>query len=150
MMDSRMTSREKLKPLEGQRITVTALIERHAHTTPDAYLLCDVRDAASGSLLTDHLWIGIGKWADGFRPQDQIEFSARVIPYRKGWRGDPFRAPEDAPLPSIDWALAEVSEARIIVFGPQVRMMPDGSVRPGPTDKIRDAKEQTMMGDSAQ
>ncbi len=146
-----MTSREKLTSLEGQRITVTALIERHARTTP-TYLLRNVRDAASGSLLTDHLWIEVGQWAYGFRPLDEIQFSARVVPYQKGWRGDPFRAPEDAPWQSIDWTLAEISDAKIIVFGPQLRMMRDESVRPGPTDKIRDAKEQTtkLIGDPGQ
>ena len=97
----------------------------------------NVRDAASGLLLTDHVWLGYGDWASGFRPLDQIEFTARVVPYLKGWLGDCDRMPETASSPSIDWKLDEVSEATIIVFGPQLRMMPDGWVRPNSTDAIR-------------
>lgn len=128
-----MTSREKLAALEGRRITVTALIERHGRTT-ETYLLRHVRDAASGEVLAGHLWIKLGKWANGFRPLDHIEFSARAMPYVKGWMGDFSRAPEGAPMPSLEWGLGCVRDARIITFGPQARMMPDGSVRPLPTD----------------
>lgn len=128
-----VTAREKLALLEGERIRVTALIERHANGIASTYLIRNVRDVASGSLLTGHLWLQYGAWASGFRPLDEIEFTARVIPYAKGWLGDCDRMPETASSPR---KLDEVSDAKIVVFGPQPRLMPDGSVRPDSTDAV--------------
>ena len=134
-----MSSRKQLGALDGQRIAVTAIIDRYGQgPTSSQYLLLEVRDAATGSLLTDHLWMDVGRWADGFRPKDQIQFTACVAPYVKGWMGDSSRRPEFAPPPSIDWTLTDVSDAQIVAFGPQQRMMPDGSIRPQPTDKVVD------------
>ena len=112
---------------EGQ-ITITAKIERYAHKTADTYLLTNICDAATGQVLTDHLWIKIGKWAEGFRQGDLIELTAKVAPYLKGWLGDALSAPPEASRPSIDWTLSEPSDARVLKFGPITRMMPDGRV----------------------
>jgi hypothetical protein len=98
-----------------------------------------VVDGASGEPLTDHLWITIGAWAFGFRPGDQVEFTAEVVPYVKGWLGDSLSPKAlDRPSPAVDWGLdsSTVKEARVIAFGPEVRMMADGSIRGGSHEEL--------------
>jgi hypothetical protein len=115
--------------MEGSRIRVSAYIERYGRTS-ETYLLTDIRDAFSDAALCDHMWIEIGSWAQGFRDGDRIEFLCTVIPYVKGYLGNVARVRSEAPSPSIDWKLGEIDEARVIAFGPKIRMMPDGTIKP--------------------
>lgn len=112
--------RKHIEPLSGQEVFVTAIIERHGRTS-ETYLLKDVRvRAGEGSgVCLDHAWIPLGAWAQGFRPCDQIEFECIIGPYLKG---------RDYKV--VDFCFYEIRNARIIEYGPTVRMMPDGSIKP--------------------
>lgn len=118
-------SRSLLKVREGSQVRVRALIERYGRRT-STYLLADVRDAHDGRILTDHLWIEIGRWASGFRLGDQIEFAAVVRPYVKGRLGELRWG-----MGELDWGLSDVSDAKVTRFGPIARMMDDGTIQGG-------------------
>jgi hypothetical protein len=55
-------------------------------------LLKDVKDAATGVIMTDHLWFNLTKGFAALGPLEPgaiVEFDARVKPYQKGcvnWR----------------------------------------------------------------
>lgn len=122
-------TRSILRSKEGQTVRVCARIERYGRNS-STYLLTDIENAADKSPLTDHVWVNIGKWADGFRQGDRIEFTADIEPYLKGYLGDPLRAPIYAPSPEIDWTFSNIRAASVSEFGPVTRMMPDGTVKP--------------------
>jgi len=123
--------RKPLKARAGQSIRVTALIERYGGSAHGStYLLQEVRDAATGEMLTDHLWVPVEKWAQGFRPGDLIEFTADVSQYLKGWLGNLEKhGSADLPFPENDWTLSEIRHAEVVEFGPVKRLMPDGLIR---------------------
>lgn len=122
-------ARNILKEREGECLMVHATIARYGRNS-STYLLADIRDAHTGNLITDHLWIEIGVWASGFREGDRIRFRAEVSPYVKGFAGDPSHARGDNIGETIDWTLNSPRDAEIVEFGPVTRMMPDGSIRP--------------------
>lgn len=125
--------RQLLKARVGQTVRVTAYIERYGSAPyGSAYLLKEVRDAATSTMLTDHVWVPVDEWANGFRVGDSITFTADVRQYVKGYLGDlsRFESP-DLPFPQVDWTLFDIRDAEIVEFGPVTRMMPDGSIRGG-------------------
>ncbi|HLJ25300.1 MAG TPA: hypothetical protein VKY85_01170 [Candidatus Angelobacter sp.] len=67
-------------------------------------LFQNIRDEV-GTVVADHLWFRVGKRLDELKlePGDEIEFFARVAPYKKGYRGR--RDDFDLPPPSIDYGL---------------------------------------------
>jgi hypothetical protein len=102
-------TREALRSIEGDRLTVRArVVFCTRRRTRRPILLKDVTCATTGALLTDHLWIRKGKWAEGVRSGDTIEFEARSKPYAKGY------VTREAPahLRKIDWKLANPRNAR--------------------------------------
>ena len=104
---ARMNARKALRARNGERFRVTAIIERFGHKNGWAgavrtVLLRDLRDAATGAELTDHLWFTAGVWTRDLREGDRIAFTARATKYAKGYFGR--RAVFDAP-PSLDWRL---------------------------------------------
>ena len=119
--------RKSLMKYDGQTIIVRCYIERYGKNTC-TYLLTNLVDVKTGDELTDHIWIEIGKWADGFRPGDTIELQAVVISYLKGHLG--FNPPINAPIPQIDWTLDNPINAKILSFGSISRLMPDGKIYP--------------------
>lgn len=103
--------REALARRVGARGRYTATVSRFG--TKRAYrgprlttvLLVDVRDA-TGHVVTDHLWITVGKTVERLRlaSGDTVAFDARVTPYVKGYRGR--REDEDRPPMSVDYRLS--------------------------------------------
>jgi len=107
--------REKLGIRNGQRLRVRAKIERYGTGFREStYLLTDVSDARSGEVLSDHLWMSIGKYAWGFRPGDTVEFDALVSPYEKGY---------ERREKSIDFQLINPTNGAIVVQGPIPRAL---------------------------
>jgi hypothetical protein len=100
--------REALGARNGERFRVTASVERFGIKNGWAddvrtVLLKDVRDAATGAELTDHLWFTAGVWARDLREGDRIAFTARATRYEKGYRGR--REDVRGAPPAIDWRL---------------------------------------------
>jgi hypothetical protein len=103
--------REKLKEREGKRGRFTGTVKlfgkKPAYKGPalDTLLLVDVRDEA-GTEVTDHLWFVVRKQLKELNLQtgDKIEFTARVKPYVKGYRGR--RDDYDLPPVSVDYKLS--------------------------------------------
>jgi hypothetical protein len=87
--------RDKLKGRLGERFRVTATFERWGAKTGfrgrrrRTLLLRDVRLAATGELLTDHLWFTSGLTWERLclAPGDKVAFDARVTSYEKGYVG---------------------------------------------------------------
>jgi hypothetical protein len=93
--------REELAKIAGQRRRFEAVFERFGKKTGykcelTTILLKDVRDLASGRIVTDHLWFTDGKRFQTLQlqPGDHVRFEARVTEYLKGYRG---RQDEDEP-----------------------------------------------------
>ena len=85
--------RKALKHRDGDRFRVRATVERfgtkrgfRGEAIP-TLLLKHLRDATTGQILSDHLWFTQGKWSDGLKAGDMIEFDARVGSYEKGYKG---------------------------------------------------------------
>lgn len=92
--------RRKLAKINGSRQRFRGTFVRYgtkpAWNSPvplPTILLKDVQDAATGSVVTDHLWFNLTKGfaALDLAPGDLVEFDARVKPYQKGrvnrWQG---------------------------------------------------------------
>jgi hypothetical protein len=103
--------REELKAREGKRGkfsgTVARFGQKPAYKGPPivTMLLRNVCDE-QGTQVTDHLWFVVRKQLKELnaQPGDKIEFTARVKPYVKGYRGR--RESEDLPSPSVDYKLS--------------------------------------------
>jgi hypothetical protein len=112
--------RQALGLHDGQRIRVRAKIERYGNSgRGSTYLLRDVADAATNKQLTDHLWIVVGKWAQGLRLGDTIAFDARVAVYTKGYWG---RRDDIYKPPALDWQLQRPTKVEIVEQGPIPRI----------------------------
>lgn len=133
-------NREQLRVRDGQTVRVTAEVVRYGSAERGnyrfeshgeiTYLLSDICDAATGEQLADHLWMPVGKWADGCRPGDTIAFTATVEPYEKRHPYDRDDLPHLARS-VVDWTLVDPSNLEFVIFGPERRMLADGSVRGG-------------------
>jgi hypothetical protein len=109
-------TRAALALRDGDRVRVRATIQRFGLKTSYGYtkrtiLLVDVRDAETGTPLADHLWLTAGKWTFMLREGSMIEFTARIGPYIKGYRGR--REDVDAPI-SLDWRLQRPTKVQLI------------------------------------
>ena len=85
--------RKALRKREGARFRVRCQVERFGakrgfkgNSIP-TILLKDLVDAPTGDAMSDHLWFTCGKWCDGLKAGDTIEFDARVGAYIKGYQG---------------------------------------------------------------
>jgi len=83
--------------------------------------MCDIVDAATGTLLTDHLWFSCGKWSAGLTLGRFIEFDARAADYVKGYQGR--REDVCAPV-SRDWKLQRSTTVRVLPALQQERAAP--------------------------
>lgn len=112
-----MSTRKELEKRNGTRFRCRATVERfgtkRAFKGPpiQTILLRNVVDAATGAILTDHLWFTIGKWSAGLAVGDIFEFEARAADYIKGYQGH--RDIDDAPV-SRDWKLQRPTKVTII------------------------------------
>lgn len=85
--------RKILLKREGERFRVRCQVERFGtkrgfkSDSIPTILLRDVVDAPTGDAMSDHLWFTCGKWCDGLKHGDTIEFDARVGAYVKGYQG---------------------------------------------------------------
>jgi hypothetical protein len=103
--------REFLKEREGKRGRFSGTVKRlgskpaYRGAPLPTLLLVDVRDEA-GTLVTDHLWFTVRKQMKelNLQPGDKIEFTARVKPYVKGYRGR--REDDYLPPMSVDYKLS--------------------------------------------
>jgi hypothetical protein len=75
------------------------------------FLLRDVVDADTGTLLTDHLWFTTGKWSAGLAAGHIFDFEARAADYIKGYQGR--RGVYAAPV-SRDWKLQRPTKVTIL------------------------------------
>lgn len=85
--------REKLQTLYGQRRKFTATVSRfgtkagYDGRSERTILVANVKDAASGQAVTDHVWLTVRKQFSRQNLQigDSVEFYARVDGYVKGY-----------------------------------------------------------------
>jgi len=82
--------RHVLYGLNGQRFRCKATVGKfgtklgYKGKSLPTIMLKNVIDPKTETLLTDHLWFTMGKWADELQVGDTIEFDARVAEYEKG------------------------------------------------------------------
>lgn len=101
--------REKLQTLYGQRRKFTATVSRFGTKTgyderlERTILLVNVKDAASGQLVTGHVWLTVRKQFSRQNLQigDSVEFCARVDSYVKGY----LNRREDVNEREVDYTL---------------------------------------------
>jgi hypothetical protein len=109
--------RKLLKQQEGRRgefrATVAQFGTKSAFRGPDlpTMLLRDVKDE-TGQIVTDHLWMTVGKQLSRLNVQvgEEIVFVARVTRYEKGYKG--FREDVFAAPPSTDYRLSYPTNVR--------------------------------------
>ena len=109
--------RKLLKQQMGRRgefrATVAQFGTKSAFRGPDlsTMLLKDVKDE-TGQIVTDHLWMTVGKQLSRLNVQvgEEIVFVARVTRYEKGYKG--FREDVFAALPSTDYRLSYPTKVR--------------------------------------
>ena len=85
--------RSKLAATEGERKTFTARVERfgkkpgYTGYSEETILLREVKDDATGEVVTDHLWFTYSKGFEVARVKEgsRIRFDARVKSYAKGY-----------------------------------------------------------------
>ncbi|MBD2124804.1 hypothetical protein NDI39_31160 [Microcoleus sp. ZQ-A2] len=72
--------------------------------TQDTVCLIDVIHIDTGEIITDHLWLNVGRslWKLSLQIGDVIEFDARVNQYVKGYFG---HRNETRQIPTLDYGL---------------------------------------------
>ena len=93
-----MSVRKKLAERYDKRFKVKAMVDRYGEKPrykggrERTILLRDVRDFETEELLTDHLWLTVGKRIEECKliPNDRISFDARVRCYMKGYKKDQY------------------------------------------------------------
>lgn len=142
--------RETLAALDGQRLTVRATVLRFsrcigwAGVRQPTILLGQVA-AVDGVLLSDHLWLHLGKrMADlDLKLGDLIEFSARVAEYRRGL----FRLPGEPMTFNTDYGLSFPTKVRLIAHKPMIEEpAPIEGVTPRPSLVARSRLISTIAG----
>lgn len=111
--------RSALKAQVGRRGVFRAIFVRYGSYQPYkgppvvTLLFSGVTDG-KGQQVTDHLWFrGCKAWrAFTFHVGDQVQFTATVKPYRKGYRGR--RDDDELPGPSTDYKLAWPGDVRLL------------------------------------
>ena len=112
--------RSALRKREGQTFQVTAVFLRKGKRTSNGsiyptVLIENIRDAASGEFLADHLWFNAGKiWTSThLRPGVTVQFVARAIEYRTGYWG-PGQLIRRYDPPRVDYKLTPPQDLNII------------------------------------
>lgn len=123
MMQPIPLTRDELRGFVGRQIDVTAVYEetlRHIERGVVAFsiLLHDVRLAATGKPLTDHIWLPFASsWQKhGLTRGDYFQFAAVVNAYRKGYQGPVDRAGRKTQQ-QLDFGLQAVSAPRRLARG---------------------------------
>jgi hypothetical protein len=110
--------RKELKKRDGQRFSVTATVSRFGSRNgwtglEPTILLTDVRDAATGQLLTDHLWFVRGKFWSSVCEGTKVAFDARATPYEAGYRGGKAERLGLAEY-RVDWRLERPTRLQVL------------------------------------
>jgi hypothetical protein len=125
-MDGSRQVRNELKARAGQRFRVTATFERWGEKNGyrgrrlRTLLLRDIRLAATGQVLTDHLWFTSGATWEylGLEPGDKVAFDARVTWYEKGYMGARAERTGEA-WSDVDYRLERPTKAEVIFDQPE-------------------------------
>lgn len=112
--------REQLKELNGVRQSFSATFVRFgskpAFKGPPikTALFYDITDA-TGKVLTDHVWMVVGKQIAelDLQPGDEIAYTARVTEYWRGYKGR--REDDDLPPITKDYRLSFPTQFKKIV-----------------------------------
>ena len=109
--------RAELAERQEQRFRLRATFTRFGQKrgwksqTVSTVLLSDVMEAASGKMLTDHLWMTAGAWSEWLEIGDVIEFDGRVTSYVKGYFGHR----QDVFVPaSTDWKVGRPTKVEVV------------------------------------
>lgn len=108
--------RQKLKELNGERMRFRAIVarfgERGGYKGPlKTILLKQVETVSASEVITDHLWLTVGKTLGILAIGDTVEFDARVSPYEKGYKG---RREGIFCETSIDYKLERPTKLRVL------------------------------------
>ncbi|MDB5057994.1 MAG: hypothetical protein JWO59_1466 [Chloroflexi bacterium] len=114
--------RDALQPFDGQRLTVRGTVARlatrkgWAKTIERTILLAPIV-SLDGVVLTDHLWLGLGRRIASLEPRlgDVLQFDGRARLYRK----NSAREHGEAPKYCFDYGLAYPSRCMVIERGPE-------------------------------
>jgi hypothetical protein len=107
--------REKLQPLEGQRLRFRGEVGRFAIKkifVAETILIKNIARLDTGETITDHLWSPAGKTflEPSIEKGDVIEFNARVAPYTRGY----FNPRKEIDERSIDYRLVYPSKLLVL------------------------------------
>jgi len=109
--------REKLAVFNGQRRKFRAIFSKYGEKNYRGHikitlLLLDVTDVLTHKVVTDHLWFTMGKKFGllSLKEGEEVEFTARVSTYEKGYIRDIWDAKE------IDYHLKYPSDLRKFVL----------------------------------
>lgn len=87
------TDRRNLKRRNGERLRFRGRVDRFgeksAYRGPPlkTLMLTNVMFVDTGEFATAHLWFTAGKWANGVKVGDMLEFDGRIDKYIKGYMG---------------------------------------------------------------
>jgi hypothetical protein len=107
--------REKLQPLEGQRLRFRGEVGRFAIKkvfAVETILIKNIARLDTGETITDHLWSLAGKTflEPSLEKGSVIEFNARVAPYTRGY----FNPRKEIDERSIDYRLVYPSKLLVL------------------------------------
>jgi hypothetical protein len=136
--------REALQLLDGQRLTVTAIVLKHSMrigwgAVREPTILLGQVTTDDGALLADHLWFNLGKRlaAAELHLGDRVQLSARVARYRRGM----VRLPGE-PM-CFNEAYGMLYPTRVQVLARVVRPAPE----PGPLGPTKAQQLLTAIAD---
>jgi hypothetical protein len=123
--------RENLKVRNGERFRVEGIVQRYGgkltnipkldiYCWQETILILNIKDLNSGEILTDHIWLKVGKTIEKLNTEsgDVIQFDARVDSYRKKSGIDyHFERPTKFKIISKDPSLFPEEEARFTGTG---------------------------------
>lgn len=111
--------RKNLEDVNQQRMRFRATVGRtgskigYTGKAEPTIVFEDVSFAETGEPAASHVWFKCGLWSGRLHEGQTVEFDARVMPYRKGYRGHRDNV-IDAPPPSIDFHLTRPTKVRTL------------------------------------
>lgn len=78
----------------------------------ETILLKDIADALTGEQVTDHIWLNFTKGFENIhlQPGTIVEFQARIVEYKKGYKNSRFASGEQKK----DYKLSHPTQIRIV------------------------------------
>lgn len=110
--------RTGLKKDLGERKTFTGKFVRTGKKagfkgySQETILLKDVTDKSTGEHVTDHVWLNYTKGFEHVNPQPGkiVEFQARIVEYKKGYRNSQFETARQKK----DYKLSHPTQIRVV------------------------------------